>query len=75
MPLVAQDSECEPVGMNDPDIYEDDGRTIYVSMSAAASATVIVGPDDDGLAGVREPLNPLDSPPSLAAAEAEGHRE
>lgn len=54
--------------MSDPDIYEDDGESIYVSLSGTVSArTSSVPPDDDGLAGVRKPLNPLDSPPSLAA--------
>jgi hypothetical protein len=48
--------------------YEDDGESIYVSLSQSASATAyIVGPDDDGTAGVREPLTPQDAPPSLAA--------
>ena len=57
--------------MSDPDIYEDDGETIYVSTSASATASV-GGPDDDGPAGVREPLDPVDFPPSLSAQAARG---
>jgi hypothetical protein len=52
--------------MGHPDIYEDDGESIYVSLSA--EVTAIAGPDDEGLAGVRAPSRAPDSPLPPAAA-------
>lgn len=53
--------------MSHPDIYEDDGVNIYVSVSAELVA--IAGPDDEGLAGVREPSPSPDSPLPPAATK------
>ena len=54
---------------------EDDGEYFDVSLVESASVTAgyLPGPDDDGTAGVREPLTPQDAPPSLAAEVQPDH--
>lgn len=50
---------------------EGEGEGEYIFVSVSGSVTVSAeGPDEDGPAGVREPLAPRSDPPSLAA-EAE----
>ena len=45
----------------------DDGSGyIYVSMSETVTATAYIEPDDNGPAGVREPVRPHEGPPALA---------
>lgn len=53
------------------DSRENAGDVIYVSVSRSFSVTADpIPPDDDGTAGVREPVRPDDAPPSLSAEAA-----